>query len=32
MVSGKYIEHVNGMATKLAETDEVDVMPIVAGG
>ena len=32
MVSGQYIEHVNGMATKLTDADEVDVMPIVAGG
>ena len=32
MVSGRYSEHLNGMATKLTDEDVVALMPIVAGG
>ena len=32
MVSGRYSEHLNGMATKLTDEDVVVLMPIVAVG
>ena len=32
MVSGRYIEHLNGISTKLTEQDVVAITPVVAGG
>ncbi|MBE6463865.1 MAG: MoaD/ThiS family protein [Eggerthellaceae bacterium] len=32
VVSGRYIEHLDGVATKLAEQDEVVITPVVSGG
>lgn len=31
-VNGRYIEHLEGMATKLTDEDEVAITPVVAGG
>ncbi|MGN0078643.1 MAG: MoaD family protein [Coriobacteriales bacterium] len=32
MVSGRHIEHLQGMATPLSESDYVAITPLVAGG
>ncbi len=32
MVNGRHIEHLDGMNTKLTESDSVAVTPLVAGG
>ena len=32
MVNGRYIEHLDGVATKLAECDEIALIPSIAGG
>ncbi len=32
MVNGRHIEHLDGMNTKLVESDSVAVTPLVAGG